>query len=129
MWHHQFADVLHALARVKPRAVGVDVVLPERSFDAIIPGLDMAMMRGLLDAKRSSVLVYVQTVNARGELVALQPNYGAIIGPPNLGIDQQLRQQRSADRRQLAGAAQLPTLQRQWDERKRAERQAARVRH
>ena len=38
LWHRHFAAVLHALAKAKPRAVGVDIVLPERSFDGIIPG-------------------------------------------------------------------------------------------
>src|ERR1051326_7225670 len=47
LWHRHFADALHALARGKPRAVGVDVALPERSFESIVPGSDMAMMRGL----------------------------------------------------------------------------------
>ena len=43
LWHRHFAEVLHALAKARPRAVGVDFVLPERSFDAIVPGLDLAM--------------------------------------------------------------------------------------
>src|SRR5689334_11290939 len=91
LWHRHFADVLHALAKAKPRAVGVDVVLPERTFDGIVPGLDLAMMRGLLDLKRSTVMVYVQTVDARARLVPVQPNYRNIVTDENLGIDQQLR--------------------------------------
>ena len=91
LWHRHFADVLHALAKAKPRSVGVDVVLPERTFDGIVPGLDLAMMRGLLDLKRSTVMVYVQTVDARAHLVPVQPNYRNIVTDENLGIDQQLR--------------------------------------
>jgi class 3 adenylate cyclase len=91
LWHRHFAQVLHALARAKPRAVGVDIVLPERSFDRILPGSDLAMMRGLLDLKRSTVLVYVQTVDSRARIVPVQPNYRNIVAPENLGIDQQLR--------------------------------------
>jgi adenylate cyclase len=94
LWHKQFASVLHALARARPKAVGVDVVLPERSYDYITPGLDMAMMRGLADIKRSAIpIVYVQTVDNRGELVPVQENYGksGIVKAENLGIDQQLR--------------------------------------
>ena len=98
LWHRHFAEVLHALARAKPRAVGVDIVLPERSFDKIVPGLDLAMMRGLLDLKRNTVLVYAQTVNSSARLVPLQPNYRNIITPENLGIDQQLRDPDSVSR-------------------------------
>src|SRR5207253_1227008 len=46
---------------------------------------------GLLDLKRSTVLVYVQTVDGSGRLVPVQANYRNIIGEENLGIDQQLR--------------------------------------
>jgi class 3 adenylate cyclase len=91
LWHRHFAQVLHALARAKPRAVGVDIVLPERSFDRIMPGLDLAMMRGLLDLRRATVLVYVQTVDSQARIVPVQPNYRNIVTPDHLGIDQQLR--------------------------------------
>ncbi len=115
LWHKHFAVVLHALARAKPKAVGVDFVLPERSYDAIVPGSDIAMMRGLLDLKRATTLVYVQTVNNRGELVAVQPNYGGIIAPENLGVDQQLRDpdlvaRRFSEREIARGQAPVPTL-------------------
>ena len=99
LWHRHFAALSHALAKAKPKAVGIDVVPPERSFDNITPGLDLAMMRGLLDLKRSTALVYVQTVNARGELTPVQPNYRAILGPGNLGIDQQVKDPDGVSRR------------------------------
>ena len=98
LWHKHLAVAYHALARATPKAVGVDVVLPERSFDAIVPGSDLALMRGLLDLKRSTVLVFVQTVNTQGRLVPVQPNFGGIIGPDNLGVDQQLRDPDSVSR-------------------------------
>ena len=98
LWHRHHARAYHALARAKPKAVGVDIVLPERSFDAIVPGSDLALMRGLLDLKRSTALVFVQTVNTRGALVPVQPNFGGIISPDNLGVDQQLRDPDSVSR-------------------------------
>lgn len=98
LWHRHFAEVLHALAKARPRAVGVDFVLPERSFDAIVPGLDLAMMRGMLDLKRSTALVYVQTVDSRGRIVPVQPNYRNIVTAENLGVDQQLRDPDSVSR-------------------------------
>ena len=99
LWHRHFASVLHALAKARPRAVGVDFVLPERSFDRIVPGLDLAMMRGLLDLKRSAPLVYVQTIDSRGALVPIQPNYANIVQPENLGLDQQLSDPDNISRR------------------------------
>jgi class 3 adenylate cyclase/CHASE2 domain-containing sensor protein len=100
LWHRHFAQVLHALARARPAAVGVDIALPERSYDAIVPGLDLAMMRGLVDLKRSTrALVYVQNVDSKSQLVPIQPNYRAVIGPGDLGIDRQLRDPDSVSRR------------------------------
>jgi adenylate cyclase len=99
LWHRHLAAAYHALARAKPRAVGVDVVLPEHSFDRIVPGSDSALMRGLLALKLATALVLVQGVNNHGELVAVQYNYRGIISPANLGIDQQLRDPDSVSRR------------------------------
>ena len=91
LWHRHFARTLHALAKARPRAVGMDIVPPDRSFNEIMPGIDLAMMRGMLDLKRVAPVVYVQTVNPRGELVPVQQNFRGILGPQNLGVDQQLR--------------------------------------
>src|SRR6186713_1658517 len=113
LWHRHFAPVLHALAKAKPRAVGVDVVLPERSYDSILPGSDLAMMRGLLDLKRSTVLVYVQTVDGKGNILPVQANYRNIITPAQLGVDQQFRDPDGVSRRfgrQRGDAGDVPTL-------------------
>ena len=99
LWHKRFAAVLHALARASPRAVGVDVALPERSYDAIAPGSDLAMMRALLDLKRSTVLVYVQTVDNLGAIIPVQPNYRNIVTEAQLGSDQQLQDPDRVSRR------------------------------
>jgi class 3 adenylate cyclase/CHASE2 domain-containing sensor protein len=90
LWHRHFADLFHALSRALPAAVGVDVVLPERSFDSIVPGSDLAMMRALLALDRVAPLVYAQGVTSRGELVPVQPNYRAILHDESFGVDQQL---------------------------------------
>ena len=89
LWHKHYARMLHALAKAKPRAVGVDIVLPERSFDSILPGSDLAIMRGLLDLKRASALVYVQTLSDKSEVIPIQPNFRNILTRENVGIDQQ----------------------------------------
>ena len=91
LWHRHFARAFHALAKAGPAAVGVDVVLPERSFDAIIPGhrsraddrplQPQALHGARLRADRE------QRGRARagaGELPQHHP-------PENLGIDQQLK--------------------------------------
>ena len=99
LWHRHFAEVMHALARAKPRAVGMDFVLPQTSYEQNLPGGDLAMMRGLLDLKRATRLVYVQTVDGRGELLPMQPNFRAIVRDENLGLDQHARDPDNVSRR------------------------------
>jgi adenylate cyclase len=99
LWHRHFADALHALAKARPRAVGVDFVLPERSYDGIVKGLDLAMMRAIVDIKRAAPLVYVQTTDSRRTPLPVQPNYANVLAPENLGTDQHLRDPDSASRR------------------------------
>jgi len=89
LWHKHSARMLHALARAKPRAVGIDIVLPERSYDNILPGSDLALMRAMIDLKRAAPLVYVQTLSDKSLPVPIQPNYGNILLRENLGSDQQ----------------------------------------
>jgi hypothetical protein len=38
LWHEPLAEVFAGLAAASPRAVGVDVALPERSYDTVRPG-------------------------------------------------------------------------------------------
>ncbi|HUL94624.1 MAG TPA: adenylate/guanylate cyclase domain-containing protein [Usitatibacter sp.] len=89
LWHRHSEEMLRALARAKPRAVGVDMVLPERSFNAILPGADFAIMRGLVALKHVAPLVYVQTLSDKGRPVPIQQNFRGILAPDNLGLDQQ----------------------------------------
>ncbi|MGE5097411.1 MAG: adenylate/guanylate cyclase domain-containing protein [Betaproteobacteria bacterium] len=90
LWHRHFADLFHALARAHPAAVGVDVVLPERSYDSIVPGSDLTMMRGLDALNRAVPLVYTQAVTSTGTVVPVQPNYLSILREDNFGIDREV---------------------------------------
>jgi adenylate cyclase len=108
LWHKHSARMLHALARAKPRAVGIDIVLPERSYDNILPGSDLALMRAMIDLKRATPLVYVQTLSDKSLPVPIQPNYGNILLGENLGSDQQKIDPDLASRRFVEGAE--PTL-------------------
>ena len=115
LWHKHSGQMLRALARAKPRAVGVDMVLPERSFDFILKGSDLAIMTGLVALKSTGVpLVYVQTVSDKEGLVPIQRNFGNILTPDNLGMDQQVIDPDLASRRFLEATSSdgkiVPTL-------------------
>lgn len=64
MWHAQLGKALALIASAKPRAIGLDVALPERSYDAIRAGLDRALLSGLVAARESGVFVGVISIDA-----------------------------------------------------------------
>ena len=47
-WHAHYGELLTALAKAKPAVVGLDIVFPERSYQKLVPGLDQALLKGLL---------------------------------------------------------------------------------
>ena len=104
LWHVHFAEVMHALARAKPRAVGMDFFLPPLSYERNLPGGDAALISGLADLQAATKLVQAQALDRRGRLVPLQQGYRAVVPTAHLGID---RIARDADGvpRKLAPAA------------------------
>jgi class 3 adenylate cyclase len=62
LWHPHLSRFLGAMAQAEPAAVGIDVVLPERSYDAVAPGADMLLTKSLVVARRAYPLVLALTV-------------------------------------------------------------------
>lgn len=82
MWHAHLGATLEALAEGRPRAVGLDLNLPTRSYDAFHPGLDAALMRGLLGLRRVCPLVLGATVDASGDARTIHPPFVTAVGGP-----------------------------------------------
>lgn len=66
LWHSHFAEAFEALAVAKPSVVGLDFVLPDRSFNQIIPGIDIKLLKGLIKLRDVSPIVLGTTVNSNG---------------------------------------------------------------
>ena len=86
LWHRHLGAVLGALAQAGPRAVGVDLNLPARSFDATLPGGDAALMRGLVLLRRTCPLVLGITVEAGGQVRPLHAPFQAAVGQLGTGF-------------------------------------------
>jgi class 3 adenylate cyclase/CHASE2 domain-containing sensor protein len=83
--HRQLGTLLQTMAVARPRAVAFDVVLPERSFDRIQPGLDAALARGILVAKASRVpIVFGMAATDDGGLRPVHPLFTSLLGPQGL---------------------------------------------
>ncbi|HEX4330732.1 MAG TPA: CHASE2 domain-containing protein [Usitatibacter sp.] len=57
LWHEQLGAALTRIAAARPRAIGFDYPLPERSYEAIHPGLDLALLRGIAAAVHNGIFV------------------------------------------------------------------------
>jgi len=99
LWHKHFARLLIALAEGAPRAIGVDIVPPERSYDDIVPGYDLALFRAIREARQKAVVVFALTVDRVGRAARMHPTFVRVIGDEGLGIDQQLKDPDSVSRR------------------------------
>jgi adenylate cyclase len=85
LWHRHLGQFLGAMAQAKPAVLGIDIVLPDRSYEAVLPGSDKLLMKGLLDARRSYPLVLALTVDAAGRPRAVYPPLVALAGPGGAG--------------------------------------------
>ena len=84
--HRQIGAFFEAMASARARAVGIDVVLPERSYDHVQPGLDAALAQGILRLRPVAPLVIAQTAGADGRLRRIHPLFANLVGPEGTGV-------------------------------------------
>jgi class 3 adenylate cyclase len=85
LWHRELGLALEALAAARPRLVALDIVLPERSFDALVPGLDRALLRGLVAVREAGGVVLALQPDAAGRLRTVHPPLLAAAGEAAAG--------------------------------------------
>jgi class 3 adenylate cyclase len=87
LWHAHLGDFFEGMARAGPRALGVDLLLPVRSYDEILPGQDRRLLSGLLALKQARVpLVLAQTIDRGGRTRPVFPPIASIVGRQALGL-------------------------------------------
>jgi adenylate cyclase len=99
LWHAHFARLLLALKEARPMAIGIDVVPPERSYDDIVPGLDLKLFRAIRETREASPVVFALTVDREGRAARIHPTFVRVLGEAGLGLDQQLRDPDTVSRR------------------------------
>jgi adenylate cyclase len=85
LWHKHLGKFLQAVAGASAAVVALDVVLPDRSFDAIVPGYDRELLVGILFARRTTPVVLALTVDPSGETRQIYPAFVAAAGPGATG--------------------------------------------
>jgi class 3 adenylate cyclase/CHASE2 domain-containing sensor protein len=85
-WHPHYGRLLTALAQAKPAVVGLDIVLPERSYQQLIPGLDQSLLKGLVATRAGNVpVVLARTVDDFSNFREIFAPYVALVGPEAVG--------------------------------------------
>jgi adenylate cyclase len=67
LWHPHLNIFLQAMTVAKPAVVGLDIILPERSYQFLIPEYDQSLLQGLQTARTQTPLVLAQTLEVNGE--------------------------------------------------------------
>lgn len=85
LWHAHLSRFLDAMAQARPAVLGIDIVLPDRSYEAVLPGSDKLLMKGLLEARRSFPVVLALTVDPSGKPRPVHPPFLTLAGPGGAG--------------------------------------------
>lgn len=83
--HAQLGQFLEAMAIAEPLAVGIDMVLPEMSYDSMQPGLDAALARGVAKLRLTTPLAIGIGAYADGTPRRIHPPFKTLLGPDRLG--------------------------------------------
>jgi CHASE2 domain-containing sensor protein len=87
LWHEPIGRALERIAAARPRAIGIDVPLPDRSYEAFHAGLDAPLLRGLLAARGASALVASLGIDPKTRSARpIHTPFLAVLGAEGLGI-------------------------------------------
>ncbi len=85
LWHPHLGRFLQAAAAGGAAVAGLDIVLPDRSYETLVPGYDRQLLTGILIARRSTPVVLALTVDRDGVTRPLYPAYAAAAGAGGTG--------------------------------------------
>ena len=85
LWHPHLGKFLQIVAESEALATGLDVVLPDRSFETLVPGYDRQLLSGIVSARRMKPLVLALTVDPAGKPRPVYATLLAAAGPEATG--------------------------------------------
>ena len=80
LWHPHLGKFLDAMAIAKPSVLGLDIALPERSYQFLIPQYDQSLLQGLQKLKSQTPLVLAQMLDDSGAFRPVHAPYVAAAG-------------------------------------------------
>ena len=85
LWHRHLGQFLRAATSAGATVIGLDIVLPDRSYETIAPGYDRELMTGIITARRAAPLVLALTVDRSGATRPIYPPFAGAAGPDATG--------------------------------------------
>ena len=80
LWHPHLGKFMDAMVKAKPSVLGLDIALPERSYQFLIPQYDQSLLRGLQELKGQTPLVLAQMLDDSGAFRPVHAPYVAAAG-------------------------------------------------
>jgi len=84
--HVHLGELFNALAEAGAKAVALDLILPERSYDGLLPGNDQQLILGILAMRRSGIVMLARTVDEGGRPRKIHAPLLAAAGPQGSGL-------------------------------------------
>ncbi|MFO1317429.1 MAG: CHASE2 domain-containing protein [Burkholderiales bacterium] len=85
LWHRHLGAALQVAAGAGARAVGVDLVLPDRSYSGIAADLDPALVGGILRMRQAGAVVLAISSDEDGRPRPIHAPFLAAAGPDGAG--------------------------------------------
>lgn len=80
LWHPHLGKFLEAMAIARPSVLGLDIALPERSYQFLIPQYDQSLLQGLQKLKSQTPLVMAQMLDDSGAFRPVNAPYVSAAG-------------------------------------------------
>jgi class 3 adenylate cyclase/CHASE2 domain-containing sensor protein len=80
LWHPHLGKFMDAMVKAKPSVLGLDIALPERSYQFLIPQYDQSLLQGLQELKGQTPLVLAQMLDDSGAFRPVHAPYVAAAG-------------------------------------------------
>jgi adenylate cyclase len=84
LWHPHLSKFLDAMTKAKPSVVGLDIALPDRSYQFLAPQYDQSLLRGLQELKAQTPLVMAQLLDDSGAFRPVYAPYVSAVGANSL---------------------------------------------
>lgn len=80
LWHPHLGKFFQAMADAQPSVVGMDIVLPDRSYQFLAPGYDQSLLQGLIALRGTVPVVLSQSLDDQGNARPIFPPFVAVAG-------------------------------------------------